>query len=100
MSVKAILSRLMLCLCGLFIISSAYAESVIVATPQQGVGIEVNVFDNPDASSGKPSSTSVVRYSSSYFVPVVQSFKGKVYMFWASNNDQKNIYFCKKIFCT
>ncbi|BBH31956.1 sialidase family protein [Pseudomonas sp. St290] len=93
MSVKAILSRLMLCLCGLFIISSAYAESVIVATPQQGVGIEVNVFDNPDASSGKPSSTSVVRYSSSYFVPVVQSFKGKVYMFWASNNDQKNIYF-------
>ncbi|TCV67115.1 sialidase family protein [Pseudomonas fluorescens] len=97
MSIKAILSRLMLCLCGLFTVSSTYAESVIVATPQQGVGIEVDVFDNPDDSGGKPSSTSVVRYSSSYFVPVVQSFKGKVYMFWASNNDQKNIYFSSSV---
>lgn len=97
MSLRTILGRLMLCLCGLFIVSSSYAESVIVATPQQGVGIEVNVFDNPDDVSGKPSSTSVVRYSSSYFVPVVQSFKGKVYMFWASNNDQKNIYFSSSV---
>lgn len=97
MSVNAILSRLMLCLCGLFIVPSTYAESVIVATPQQGIGIEVDVFDNSGDSSGKPSSTSVVRYSSSYFVPVVQSFKGKVYLFWASNNDQKNIYFSSSV---
>ena len=94
MNVKAILSRLILCICGLLAVSSAYAESVIVATPQQGVGIEVDVFDSPDASSGKPSSTSTVRFGlPAYYVPAVQSFKGRVYMFWSNNYDQNNIYF-------
>ncbi|AHL32816.1 hypothetical protein CD58_07890 [Pseudomonas brassicacearum] len=93
MNLKAILSRLMLCSCSLFAISSAYAESLIIATPQQGVGIQVDVFDSPGASSGKPSSTSVVRSGPSYFVPVIQSFKGQLYMFWAGRDDQKKIYY-------
>ncbi|KIH83508.1 sialidase family protein [Pseudomonas batumici] len=94
MNVKAILSRLMLCLCSLLAVSSAYAESVLIATPQQGVGITVDVFDTPDAPGGKPSSTSVVSFQSpAFYIPSVQSFKGKVYMFWSNNDDQKNIHF-------
>ena len=92
MSVKTMLVRLMLCLCGLLAVSSAYAESVIIATPQQGVGITVDVFDHPEASSGIPSSTSTVPFRpQAFYIPSVQSFKGKVYMFWANNNDQRHI---------
>lgn len=93
MSLRTISSRLMLCLCGLFAVSSAYAESVIIATPQLNVGIEVDVFDSPDAANGQPSSTSMVPFTSVGLVtPAVQSFKGKVYMFWASDSDSA-IYF-------
>jgi hypothetical protein len=94
MNVKAILSRLMLCLWGLLAVSSAYAESVIIATPQQGVGIAVDVFDSPDTPGDKPSSTSMVPFRpTGLYTPVVQSFKGKIYMFWSNNNDQSHIYF-------
>lgn len=94
MSIKTILGRLTLCVFGLSAASVTYAESVIIATPQQGVGIEVDVFDNPNSASGTPSSTSMVRFTSpAYYVPTLQSFKGKMYMFWSNNNDQKNIYF-------
>lgn len=93
MNVKAILSRLMLCICGLLAASSAYAESVIIATPKQGVGIEVDVFDSPGASSGAPSSTSMVPFRpTGLYTPVVKSFKGRIYMFW-SNGYDKSIYF-------
>ncbi|WP_248799216.1 sialidase family protein [Pseudomonas sp. MWU13-2105] len=94
MNVRAMISRLILCLCGVLLVSSAGAESVIVATPQQGVGISVDVFDHPEASTGKPSSTSLVRFTlPAFYIPSVQSFKGKVYMFWSNNYDQKHIYF-------
>lgn len=93
MSLRAIFSRLMLCLCGLFADSSAYAESLIIATPQQGVGIKVDVFDKPDASDGIPSSTSLVKFGlPAGFIPAVQSFKGKIYMFWSNNYDSEHIY--------
>ena len=93
MSLRAIFSRLMLCLCGLFALSSAYAESLIIATPQQGVGIKVDVFDKPDASDGIPSSTSLVKFGlPAGFIPAVQSFKGKIYMFWSNNYDSEHIY--------
>ncbi|SDB43553.1 hypothetical protein SAMN03159382_01078 [Pseudomonas sp. NFACC23-1] len=93
MSLRAIFSRLMLCLWGLFALSSAYAESLIIATPQQGVGIKVDVFDKPDASNGIPSSTSLVRFGlPAGFIPAVQSFKGKIYMFWSNNYDSEHIY--------
>ncbi|RBH58933.1 MULTISPECIES: sialidase family protein [Pseudomonas] len=92
MNVKAMLGRLLLCLGGVLAVSSVYAESVIIATPQQGVGITVDVFDHPEASSGTPSSTSTVPFRpQAFYIPSVQSFKGKVYMFWANNNDQKHI---------
>ncbi|MPQ71158.1 MULTISPECIES: sialidase family protein [unclassified Pseudomonas] len=92
MNVKAMLGRLLLCLSGVLSVSSVYAESVIIATPQQGVGITVDVFDHPEASSGTPSSTSTVPFRpQAFYIPSVQSFKGKVYMFWANNNDQKHI---------
>ncbi|WP_248804327.1 sialidase family protein [Pseudomonas sp. MWU13-2100] len=92
MNVKAMLGRLLLCLGGVLSVSSVYAESVIIATPQQGVGITVDVFDHPEASSGTPSSTSTVPFRpQAFYIPSVQSFKGKVYMFWANNNDQKHI---------
>lgn len=66
---------------------------MIIATPQQGVGIEVDVFDRPDASSGKPSSTSKVPFTyPDAYKPVVQSFKGKIYMFW-STLDRNHIFF-------
>ncbi|NUT87306.1 exo-alpha-sialidase [Pseudomonas corrugata] len=96
MKVTTMLRHVMLCLCSWVMVSTAYGESVIVATPRQGqaVGIEVDVFDSPDATSGKPSSTSTVKFGhSAYFVPAVQSFKGNVYMFWAENNDIRNINF-------
>ncbi|ROM89537.1 glycoside hydrolase [Pseudomonas brassicacearum] len=94
MSLRTVLSRLMLCLCGLFAVSSAYAENVIIATPQRGVGIEVDVFDSPDAINGKPSATSSVPSTSvGLFTPAVQSFKGKMYMFWVSDSDTAHIYF-------
>jgi len=97
MSIKAILSRLMLCLCGLLAVSSAYAESVLIATPKQDVGIEVDVFDSPDASSGKPSSTSMVPFAGNgMYAPVVQSFKGKIYMFW-SNYYRDRIFFSTSV---
>ncbi|SDY24977.1 glycoside hydrolase [Pseudomonas sp. NFACC08-1] len=93
MSLRAIFSRLMLCLWGLFALSSAYAESLIIATPQQGVGIKVDVFDKPDASNGIPSSTSLVGFGlPAGFIPAVQSFKGKIYMFWSNNYDSEHIY--------
>jgi len=93
MNLRAIFSRLMLCLCGLFALSSAYAESLIIATPQQGVGIKVDVFDKPDASNGIPSSTSLVGFGlPAGFIPAVQSFKGKIYMFWSNNYDSEHIY--------
>lgn len=93
MSLRAIFSRLMLCLCGLFVLSAAYAESLIIATPQQGVGIKVDVFDKPDASNGIPSSTSLVKFGlPAGFIPAVQSFKGKIYMFWSNNYDSEHIY--------
>ncbi|MCP1454849.1 exo-alpha-sialidase [Pseudomonas kilonensis] len=98
MSLRTILGRLMLCLCGLFAFSSAYAERLITATPLlQGGGIVVDVFDNPAASGGKPSSTRTVPFKSTYTVPVVQSFKGQVYMFWTSRDDQKNIYYSSSV---
>lgn len=94
MSIKTILGRLMLCVFCLSAASVTYAESVIIATPQQGVGIEVDVFDKPNSANGTPSSTSMVRFTlPAYYVPTLQSFKGKIYMFWSNNNDQKNIYF-------
>ncbi|NWA29794.1 exo-alpha-sialidase [Pseudomonas gingeri] len=94
MNVKAMLGRLLLCLGGVLAVSSVYAESVIIATPQQGVGITVDVFDRPDASSGVPSSTSTVPFRpQAFYIPSVQSFKGKLYMFWSNNNDQKHINF-------
>ncbi|MGO4365779.1 exo-alpha-sialidase [Pseudomonas sp. PAB10] len=94
MSLRTVLSRLMLCLCGLFAVSSAYAENVIIATPQRGMGIEVDVFDSPDAINGKPSATSSVPSTSvGLFTPAVQSFKGKMYMFWVSDSDTAHIYF-------
>lgn len=94
MSFGTIFCRLMLCLCGLLTISSAYAQSVVIATPQQGVGIEVDVFDRPDAANGQPSSTSMVPFTSAgLFTPAVQSFKGKLYMFWATDSDSTHIYF-------
>ena len=93
MNLRAIFSRLMLCLCGLFALSSAHAESLIIATPQQGVGIKVDVFDKPDASNGIPSSTSLVGFGlPAGFIPAVQSFKGKIYMFWSNNYDSEHIY--------
>ncbi|WP_214512036.1 exo-alpha-sialidase [Pseudomonas brassicacearum] len=98
MSLRTILGRLVLCLCGLFALSSAYAERLITATPLlQGGGIVVDVFDNPAASGGKPSSTSTVPFKSTYTVPVVQSFKGQVYMFWTSRDDQKKIYYSSSV---
>ncbi|PAU51942.1 hypothetical protein BZL41_26265 [Pseudomonas sp. PIC25] len=94
MKIKAILNQLMLCLYGLLTTSLAYSESIIIATPQQGVGIEVDVFDHPDASSEKPSSTSMVRFTlPAFYTPALQSFKGKIYMFWANNNDTNHIYY-------
>lgn len=94
MSLRAISSRLVLCLCSLFAVSSSYAESVVIATPQRGVGIEVDVFDSPDAINGKPSATSNVPSTSvGLFTPAVQSFKGKMYMFWVSDSDTAHIYF-------
>jgi|GEM_PF-1016894 len=94
MSVKAMLVRLMLCLCGVLAVSSVYAESVIIATPQQGVGVTVDVFDRPDASSGTPSSTSTVPFRpQAFYIPSVQSFKGKMYLFWANSNDRTRINF-------
>ncbi|SFB58250.1 hypothetical protein SAMN03159488_05507 [Pseudomonas sp. NFIX10] len=94
MSLRAISSRLVLCLCSLFAVSSSYAESVVIATPQRGVGIEVDVFDSPDALNGKPSAASNVPSTSvGLFTPAVQSFKGKMYMFWVSDSDTAHIYF-------
>ncbi|MFL7962265.1 exo-alpha-sialidase [Pseudomonas kielensis] len=94
MNLRAISSRLVLCLCSLFAVSSSYAESVVIATPQRGVGIEVDVFDSPDALNGKPSATSNVPSTSvGLFTPAVQSFKGKMYMFWVSDSDTAHIYF-------
>ncbi|SDB41765.1 glycoside hydrolase [Pseudomonas sp. NFACC13-1] len=94
MSLGAMSSRLVLCLCSLFAVSSSYAESVVIATPQRGVGIEVDVFDSPDALNGKPSATSnVPSISVGLFTPAVQSFKGKMYMFWVSDSDTAHIYF-------
>lgn len=93
MSLRAILSRLMLCLCGLFALSSAYAESVIIATSRPDEGIVVDVFDSPDAVNGIPSSSGMVPFPSvGLATPAVQSFKGKVYMFWANDSDSA-IYF-------
>ncbi|MBT2294178.1 exo-alpha-sialidase [Pseudomonas fluorescens] len=93
MSLRAILSRLMLCLCGLFAASSAYAESVIIATSRPDEGIVVDVFDSPDAVNGIPSSSGMVPFPSiGLATPAVQSFKGKVYMFWANDSDSA-IYF-------
>lgn len=82
MSLRAILSRLMLCLCGLFAVSSAYAESVIIATSRPDEGIVVDVFDSPDAANAIPSSSGMVPFPSvGLATPAVQSFKGKIYMF-------------------
>ncbi|AOE64503.1 hypothetical protein AXG94_22955 [Pseudomonas corrugata] len=98
MTLRAVFSRLMLCLCSVFAVSSTYAESVIIATPQRGVGIEVDVFDSPDAINGKPSVTSSVPATSvGLFTPAVQSFKGKLYMFWVSDNDTAHIYFSTSV---
>ncbi|WP_335943634.1 exo-alpha-sialidase [Pseudomonas sp. G166] len=93
MNLRTIFSSLMLCLCGLFALSSAYAESLIIATPQQGVGIKVDLFDNPGASNGIPSSTGQVGFGlPAGFIPAVQSFKGKIYMFWSNNYESEYIY--------
>ncbi|VII92851.1 MULTISPECIES: exo-alpha-sialidase [unclassified Pseudomonas] len=93
MNLRSILSRLMLCLCGLFAVSSAYAESVIIATSRPDEGIVVDVFDSPDAVNALPSSSGMVPFTSiGLATPAVQSFKGKVYMFWANDSDS-TIYF-------
>ncbi|MBO1540984.1 exo-alpha-sialidase [Pseudomonas sp. OA65] len=98
MSLRTILGRMMLCLCGLSVLSSAYAERLITATPLlQGGGIIVDVFDDPAASSDKPSSTTTVPFKTTYTVPVVQSFKGQVYMFWTSKDDQKKIFYSTSV---
>ncbi|WP_416769334.1 exo-alpha-sialidase [Pseudomonas sp. RHF3.3-3] len=94
MNLRTVLGRSIVCLCGLLATFSIHAENFIVATPQQGVGIAVDVFDKPDAASGTPAFSSTVRFTlPAYFVPSVNSFKGKVYMFWSNNYDQKHVYF-------
>ncbi|SDT34471.1 hypothetical protein SAMN05216598_5154 [Pseudomonas asplenii] len=94
MKFKAAFGRSIVCLVGLLTVFSVNAESFIVATPQQSVGIAVDVFDKPEDSSGTPSFSSTVRFTPpGYFVPSVNSFKGKVYMFWSNGSDQKHVYF-------
>lgn len=97
MSLNTIASRLILGISALLVASTttiASAEDLLVATPLQGSGITIDVFDDANAPAGTPSTSSKIDFfATGLFTPALQSFKGKNYLFWTQGNDVRHIYY-------